>query len=237
MTAAFEFLAIAIVAANDNNLLEYGPEEQVAHAVKALEHFAKTTPLTPVDDTVIDLAGFGEAAVHFASSDSRYLLLSEVAGQLGMPVWKACDWAELQHRFAVQDQRRADEERGDGRLGYEHLRDYVDLRFMFTAEDPEAKPDAGGRRCSSYGDWLICNDRLPLFLACSPWGKEFVDNVFDHFSISMRKVWGDKLNELTAYHADGTPAPGVKLFHTDLSEEEALRKACRGPVGGLGGAS
>ena len=113
------------------------------------------------------------------------------------------------------------------------MRDYVDLNVWFTAEDPEAKPDAGGRRWSSYGDWLISNDRLPLFLACSPWGKEYVDNVFDHFSIGMQKVWGDKLNELTAYHEDGTPAPGVQLFHTGLTEEEALRKALRGPAGGL----
>lgn len=141
--------------------------------------------------------------------------------------------ADLQHGFAVQDQRRADEERGDGLLGYEYMRDYVDLNLWFIADDPEAKPDAGGRRWSAYGDWLIANDRLPLLLACSPWGKEYVDNVFDHFSIGMRKVWGDKLADLTAYRADGTPAPGVRLFHTDLTEEEALRKARRGPAGAL----
>ncbi|MEV4245244.1 hypothetical protein AB0J63_17740 [Streptosporangium canum] len=231
MTSPFNAFATTIVTANEEYLLDEGPDEQVARAVQRLEHFAKTTPLTAVQGMVIDLAGFGEAPIHFTSRDNKYLLLSEVAAQLGMPVWQADDWARLQYGYAVKDQRDHDEERGDGRLGYECMRDYLDLNFYFVQDNPEAKPDAGGHRWSTYSDWLISNDRLPLLLCCSPWGKEYMDNTMDAFAHGMRKVWGDKLKDLTAYRADGTPAPGVELFHSDLTEEDALKKARRGPSG------
>ncbi|MCW2898726.1 MAG: hypothetical protein JWO67_991, partial [Streptosporangiaceae bacterium] len=46
-----------IVAANDANLMNDGPEEQTARAIERLEHFATTTALIPIRDTMIDLAG------------------------------------------------------------------------------------------------------------------------------------------------------------------------------------
>lgn len=229
MNRMFEDFAGAIVSANDEHLLNYGPEEQVANAVERLERFAKTTPLTRVMDREVDLAGFGTAPIHFESADDRYLLLSQVAEQLGMPVWTACDWARLQHGYAIEDQRQADEDRGDGKLGYEHLRGFVDLRLSFTVENPEAKPDAGGGRWSAFGDWLISHDRLPSLILVSPWGQEYMDNTLPHFGHVARKMWGDKLASLPGVDADGNPTD-VELFSTDgLSEEEALRRARRGP--------
>jgi hypothetical protein len=222
-----------IVAANDDRLFNYGPDEQIARALEELERFARTTPLVPVADTVVDLAGFGEAAVHFDGPDDRYMLLSEVAEQLGMPVWTACEWARLERLHAVDDQRDIDERRGDGRLGWECLRGVVDLRLDFIADDPEAKPDADGKRWSSYGDWLLSTDRLPAFMLVSPWGREFMDNTFDAFAHGMRKTLGAKLDGLTAVDRQGNPMPGVELFASDLTEEEALRKARRGPSGAL----
>ena len=233
MNGIFERLATAIVATNDDHLLDYGPDEQIARAVERLEAFAKTTPLRQVEGHWVDLAGFGDAQIHFEADSDRYLLLSQVAEQLGVPIWKACKWADQEHVWAVQDQRRQDEERGDGKLGYDCLRNFIDLGFSFIQDDPEAKPDANGQRWSSYSDWLISHDRLPAFILVSPWGREFMDNTMDHFGHVMRKVWGDKLNDLTAYHADGSPATGVELFASDLTEEEALKKARRGPRGDL----
>ncbi|MEV4181684.1 hypothetical protein AB0J28_09575 [Streptosporangium canum] len=233
--AVFRTFVAAIVTSNDEYLFNDGPEEQIARAVAALEKFSTTTPLRRVDGRWVDLAGFGDAPIHFEAADDRYLLLSQVAEQLGVPIWDACKWAEHEHQWAIRDQRDQDEERGDGLLGYDCLRNFVDLKLDFVQDNPEAKPDANGKRWSDYGDWLISHDRLPAFIMVSPWGREFMNNTMDHFGHTMRKVWGDKLNDLTAYRADGTPAPGVELFASDLTEEEALRKARRGPTGGLDG--
>lgn len=227
------FIEPLVAEGNGQRLFNDGPEVQIARAVEALEKFAKTTPLHRVTDVWVDMAGFGDAPIHFDADGDRYLLLSEVANQLGVPIWTACEWADQEHLWAIQDQRHQDEERGDGRLGYDCLRDYIDLRLDFIQDNPEAKPDADGKRWSSYGDWLISDDRLPAFILVSPWGREFMDNTRDHFGHALRKVWGDKLNNLTAYGADGTPLPGVSLFASDLSEEEALKKARRGPRGDL----
>lgn len=231
MPTAFEFFAIGVVMRNEDNLMEYDTAEQIARCVQALEHFHKTTPLTFVTNEVINLAGFGEVPVHFhhAETDNRYVLLSQAAEQLGMTPWDACRWAEREHAWALTDQRREDEERGDGLLGYDYLRGLVDLRVWFIGDNPQAKPDAGGKRHSDYGDWLVGHDRIMSLMLASPWQREFMDNVQDAFAHGMKKFLGDKLSGLTAYHADGTPAPGVDLFHTDLTEEEARRKARRGP--------
>lgn len=227
-----------IVAANDAYLLDHGPEEQIATAVKRLEYFALTTPLTPVTNTFIDLAGFGEADVYFASADEPYLLLSEVAEQIGMTAWGVCEWARRDHLHAIEDQRQVDEDRGDGMLGYGCLRSLVDMGLSFIRDDPEAKPDAGGKRWSFAGDWLIAHDRIPALMCASPWSREFLDNVGPHMGMSLRKVWGDGLKGVPTYGADGQPTGGNAfddLFSGDgLTEEEALRRARRGPSGLLG---
>lgn len=240
MTAAFEFLAMAIVARNHDKLLDYDMEEQVANAVKAMEKFAKTTPLTPAEPGhMIDLAGFGAAPVHFIGPEHPYLLLSEVAEALGMPVWEACVWADKEQLHAIQDQRELDEKRGDGRLGWECLSDYCDLRLSFVvhhADDyPGANPDADGKKWDFYGDWLISHDRLLTFIAASPWGKELMTNMGDLFAHAAKKFFAGDLADLPAIRADGTPATAAEMFHTDLTLEEARRKARRGPAGGLDG--
>ncbi|MFI6510047.1 hypothetical protein ACIBCT_20780 [Streptosporangium sp. NPDC050855] len=236
MRAVFEKFAADIVARNDDHLLDYGPEEQIAKAVEALEKFSKTTPIAlALPGHMIDLAGFGAAPVHFEGTEDRYLLLSEVAEALGVPVWEACDWADKQQLHALQDQRGLDEERGDGRLGWECLRGYCDLNLSFVvhhADDyPGAEPDANGKKWDFYGDWLISHDRLLAFIADSPWSKEFMTNMSDLFAHGMKKFFGDDIKDLPAYRADGTPATAADMFHTDLTEEEARQKARRGPRG------
>lgn len=242
MSSHFESFVAEIVARNDDNLLDYGPEEQVATAVKALERFAVQTPLRAAEPGhMIDLAGFGEAPVHFYGPEDRYLLLSEVATALGMPVWEACDWADQEHLEAIQAQREIDEERGDGRLGWQCLRGYCDLKFSFIAHHaddyPHCKPDAKGQKWDFYGDWLISHDRLLAFIGASPWSKELMDNMSDLFAHAAKKFFTGDLSALPAIRSDGTPATAAELFHTDLTEEEARRKASRGPNGVLEGGS
>lgn len=227
--------AEALVAKHDALLCNEGPEEQMARVVAALDRVSKVSLFAPMHaEVVVDLAGFGEAPVVYVTEKEDYLLLSDIAEALGWPLHKADAWARPQHGYAISDQRDRDEERGDGRLGWECLLDYIDLRLDLIEDDPEARPDAGGRRWSHSGDWLISKDRLPVLLMSSPWGKEFMDNSLPAFGHAMRNVWGDKLKDIPTVNLDGTPTGGNaydNMFSTDgLTEEEALRRARRGPA-------
>lgn len=224
-----------IVAKHDDRLINDGPEEQTARAIAALERIGAVTTFGPTHaGGIVDLAGFGEAPIVYITKDEDYVLLSDVAEALGWPLYKAHEWAQQENAWAIQDQRDKDEERGDGRLGWECLTDYIDLRLDLFEPDPE-HPDRdahGSRRIKSAGDWLVSKDRLPALLCSSPWGKEFLDNVGDHMGLTFQKVWGDKLKDSPTLHADGTPTGKTAwdMFSSDLTEEEALRKARRGPA-------
>ncbi|MFF3558944.1 hypothetical protein ACFYXS_02730 [Streptomyces sp. NPDC002574] len=217
---------------HDDHLCNEGPTEQGVRMLKRIDAFVRHTPLRPVFGMTFDLAGFGCVPVHFESDDAKYVLLSECAEELGWSLPKAHEWAERQYQWDIVDQRRADEERGDGRLGYEGLRGYVDLQLDLIMDDPEAKPDSSGAQWSTAGDWLVSSDRLPWLLSCSPWGQEFFMNTVDAFSHAFVKNFGEQLKDVPTYGTDGQPTGGnalEDLFHTDLTEEEALRKARRGP--------
>lgn len=212
---AFHDLAWSIVRRNENNLSDYTAEEQRDRVLRSLLRFHETTPLSPVNDgTMIDLAGFGSVRVYFASGEDRYVLLSEVADELGWAIWDACDWARSEWLDSLEAQREQDEDSEDRRIGWDCLRDQVDLRACFVADDPAASPDASGHRWSVYGDWLISTDRLFSALLSSPWGKEFMANAKDLMRHASREVFGDQF---------GAPAP-------ELSKDEAVRRARQGLV-------
>ncbi|NMI57093.1 MULTISPECIES: hypothetical protein [unclassified Streptomyces] len=234
------FLGFAeqLVAKYDAHLLNCGPEEQTAMVLRAMERLNGIAALTPVEDTEVDLAGFGKAPMLYTASygnrAAEYLLLSDVAEALGWFMPRAHRFAEKMAGFDLEDQRREDEERGDGRLGWNRMRDYIRLDLELIIDDPKSKPDAGGRRMSDFSDWLVSRDRLPALLSASPWSKEFMDNTMPAFGYAMRAAWGDKLKNIPTVAADGTPTGGNAyddLFSTDgLTEEEAQRRARRGPA-------
>ncbi|MBB4699318.1 hypothetical protein [Sphaerisporangium siamense] len=231
---AFEQFAKTIVARVEEDLCDYGPDEQAARVVEALTKFNTHTPITPaLPGEMVDLAGFGQAPVYFYGPEGKYCLLSEVAQALGMPIWEACKWARQQHLHALEDQREMDEERGDGLLGYACLRDYLDLRLWCVAEKSEINPATGQPRHIDYGDYLLSRDRLLAFIAASPWGKELMSNMSDLFAHGMKKFMSGTLNDVPVVrmNGDGTviPASVDELFHTDLTEEQARAKALRGP--------
>jgi hypothetical protein len=237
----FGHLALRIVQRNEDNLFNDGPDVQIKRATEQMERFHRTTPLAPVHDTAVDLAGFGTAPVHFAAGDEQYLLLSEVAEALGVPVWQACRWAREEWLWAVEEQRDTDEKRGDGRLGWELLRDYCDLRLDFITDDPEAKPDADGRRWSSYGDWLISTDRIPSFILSSPWRAEFLRNTRGLFAhAAVKSGLADLLDGVQTYRQPPWDGPAEPTGETlgdrfrrraeVIDEADAIEQARRGPV-------
>lgn len=215
----YEKFAAMVVARHDDRdgerLMNTGPEDQVPYVASKLMHFAKTTPLVPVINTDISLAGFGVVPAHFAYGTTRYMLLSEITEALGWQIQKAVKWADNDYDMALRDQRDLDEQRGDGRLGYECLRDYLDLGVDALVDDPEANPDAGGQRWSHTGDWLVSDDRLPWLLSCSNWGEEYMDNTRDLMRHAFTGAFGSSVPE---------------AFRPALPHDEALRRARRGPA-------
>lgn len=160
--------AAKAVARHDNRegerLLNCGPQEQVDYVASKIQRFDKSTPLTRVKDMEENLDNRGAVPVHFMHGETRYLLLSEIAEAVDWPIQTAVKWATQEAEFALRDQREADEERGDGLLGYDCMRDYIDLGVDSFIDDPEAKPDGGGQRWSQTGDWLISHRRLEYLL-------------------------------------------------------------------------
>jgi hypothetical protein len=226
------------------HLMDEGPAEQAKRITAALNKFHATVPLYPVrsQDISINLFGFGRASVHFVTFDEdgdvneRYLLLSEVAEQLGVPLHRADEWARQDWNDALRSQRERDEERGE--LGWECLRDLVDLGLNMIVDDEQANPDAGGHRWSHAGDWLISDDRLLAFLTVSPWNREFLDNASALFGHAFKNSGlGERLKDVPAYTADGTPTGTTAydaLCDTEgLTVEEARERAMRGPSGPL----
>lgn len=234
----FQRFAEQLVAKHDDHLLNCGPEEQTAMVLRAMGRLNRIAALTPVLDMDVDLAGFGKAPMlytaDYGNRTVEYLLLSDVAEALGWFMPRAHRFAEQMAGFDLEDQRREDEERGDGRIGWNRMRDYIRLDLELIIDDPTSKPDAGGRRMSDYSDWLVSRDRLPALLSASPWSKEFMDNTMPAFGYAMRAAWGDKLKNIPTVTADGAPTGGNAyddLFSTDgLTQEEAQRRARRGPV-------
>lgn len=232
MITSFKGFAEHVVSRHDCDLLDYGPDEQAERVVRAMERLNNFAPLTPVIGTSLDLAGFGSTPVLFRSATDMYVLLSDISEQLGWFHPRAYEWAEKRAAGATQEQRLIDEKRGDGRLGWECMHNHIDLGLWLCTDDPEAKPDAGGRRWSYSGDWLISRDRIPDLLSSSPWGKEYMDNSMDAFQHAAREIFGDKLKQSPVIGPDGQPTGGnaYDLFEPELPKDEALRKARRGPA-------
>lgn len=255
-TARISFNGFGLEVAYHHNqadgvqLMEDGPTEQAARVTAALTKFHAHTPLYPVrsQDISVNLFGFGRAPVHFVTfdddgqADERYLLLSEVAEQLGVPLHKAHEWARDDWADALSSQRERDEERGE--LGWECLQDLADLGLWMTVDDDQANPDAGGKRWSTAGDWLISAGRLLAFMTVSPWCTEFLDNAGPLFSHAfLHSGLADTLGEVATYRQppwDGPMEPTGSTLGDhfrreaeEIPEDEAARRAMRGPSGPL----
>lgn len=226
-------------AAADMHLMDEGPREQAARATGHLERLHARLPLFPVrtQHATVDLFGFGRAPVHYVTQaddedgdHTQYLLLSELAEPLGIPLGRAHDWARQEEVDSLRAQRERDEETGT--VGWECLNDVVDLGIWATVDDPEAKPDADGKRWSYAGEWLVSDDRILSLMTVSPWNAEFLSNAKHLFGHAFRNTMGDALKGVPTYTADGTPT-GTSAYDLladtgGLSVEEARRRAMRG---------
>jgi len=221
-------------------LMDEGPDEQAERVVTRLLRLHEHRPLWPIHDPthMINLWGFGGVQVHYVvfgddgNAEYRYVLLSELAEALGVHPAKADRWLQMELNQSLQAQREKDEERGE--LGWECVFDVVDLGLSLIADDPEAKPDAGGLRWSHASDALVEADRLLSFMTVSPWQEEFMKNSSALWGHAFRHAFGDKLADSPVYDSDGNVIPGKSgldfLGDTEgLSPEEAAKRALKGP--------
>ncbi|MCD0450786.1 hypothetical protein LO762_16535 [Actinocorallia sp. API 0066] len=221
-------------------LMNEGPAEQAKRGLENLNRVYAHRKLFPVlDPTVmINLWGFGGVQVHFVTfgpddkATHRYVLMSELAEALAVHPAHADKWLHMEQEQALRAQREHDEEAGT--LGWDYVLDVIDLGLDMIVDDPEAKPDRDGRRRSHASDALIEADRLLSFMTISPWNREFLDNSSALWGHAFRHAFGDKLAESPVFDSDGNAIPGKSaadfLGDTEgLTEEEAARRAIRGP--------
>jgi hypothetical protein len=243
--------ARTVVTDLEEHLCDEGPDEQEQRVIKALEKFNAHTPIQPYVEP-INAFGFAHTLCVFASDPSKptgvYLRLLPLAEQLGITPGKAQSWAKDEYNQSLQAQRENDEERGDGRIGWECLRSVVDLGLFLVMDDEEANPDQSGRRWSFASEWLISLDRLMSLILISPWSKEFMANTRGLMSYAMQKSGleermrdvkaivrrTDVDGEETWEQSDRTLADAFAEDRDGLSEAEATRRAFSGPAGALG---
>ncbi len=241
----FREFAAKVVAEQDDNLLDEGPEVQTENVVKALEKVhARRSLFSYV--TEINAFGFGTTQTCFATADAgprdTYLQLFPLANAIGIPIANAAKLAESKRLFAIEDQRRHDEE--SGHLGWDYLNDWISLDLWLILDDPSANPDAGGRKWTHGSDWLVSLDRLTELVMLSPWGKEFMDNAQPMFSYAFKASGleakaGGVGSIVRRVAEDGTEswvpsgrtlADALAEDREGLTEDEARARAFRGPV-------
>ncbi|TDC47654.1 hypothetical protein E1281_25985 [Actinomadura sp. KC345] len=232
-------------AADDIHLMDEGPREQAARITERLTALHDREPLYPVtlQKVTADLFGFGRAQVHFVTQDgdddgrpdAQYFLLSELAEPLGIPLHKAHEWAQREDVDALRAQRERDEERGF--LGWDFMNDVIDLGVWLTVPDPEARPDADGKRWSTAGEWLVSDRRLLSLMTASPWSHEWFENSRPLFAHAMlASGLAAKLEDVPTYRTDdGEAVPTgdtlgdhIREDAAQMSVQEAVRRAMRG---------
>jgi hypothetical protein len=254
-TTRLSFLNLGVFTAHRHDttegvhLMEDGIEGQADRVVAALERLHGRVPLWPVatEGVTADLFGFGRAPVQFVTQEPdqdgrqvRYFLLSELAEPLGIPLHKAHAWAEWEAVDALRAQRERDEEAGA--LGWDCLNDVVDLGIYLTVDDPEAAPDASGKRWSIAGEWLVSDRRLLALMTASPWSHVFYENarpLMAHAFINsgMADLLGGVPTYMTVETYDGETKTGptgdtlgdhIREDAARMPVEEAAERAMRG---------
>lgn len=242
---SFKNFGYLVALRHDNadgvHLMDEGPKEQGERAAAQLERFHdRISKLYQVPgDVEANLFGFGRAPVHFVTYGAdgqaveQFMLLSEVAEALAVPLHRAHEWARDDQLDAIRSQRELDEKTGV--IGWDCLKDLIDLRLDMIVDDPDAKPDHDGRRWSHAGDWLISRDRLLAFMTISPWNKEFLDNAGPLFGHAFRESGlAERLKDVPTYTGDGVPTGTSAADHLcdteGLTVEEARDRAMRGPA-------
>lgn len=213
--------------------MEATSDEQTDLIVEALNRLDGFSPLTLVDETETTLVdGLKPLPVRYASTTDVYVLLSDVVRQLRWFQPRAHAWAEIEYGRALADQRRRDEERGDGCLGWDLIRGYIDLGLYLSVDDPDAHPDADGQHWSESGDWLISTDKLPWLLTC--WRNSRPAEVDDFNEIATgftsSNIWRGAVHEASAeFHRERPGGGDVSLIGhrawkklTPVEQAEAL---------------
>jgi len=166
-------LALDVVERHRKHLVDAPFNVQVGGLLQRLERIHCRSPLTVPTGTHLDLNGFGSVLVRVQAADDSFVLASDVAEALGWTALEAWKWARDEYRNDVERQRRADEDRDDGLLGWEHVSTLYDTGLILEAPDDGTLSGPAGALLRRHGDFLIAGSRVPNLSLASPRGSDY----------------------------------------------------------------
>ncbi|MCP2168113.1 hypothetical protein [Goodfellowiella coeruleoviolacea] len=198
---------------------------------------------------------FGYGTVHEVLSGSEghgYFWGHEAANALGWDQAEFAKWSEEQWHWDLVMQREADEE--SGTLGWDCIHHYPMHVNVWQGEgnsrDHYVNGVMQGPIMRYWTDlYLISTDRLMGMMMSSPWGEEWFESVKPMLSwgfkksgledlLSGVKTYTDDVNslgEVETRETGGSLGDSIARDREGVTEEEAIRRAFRGPVFDQGG--
>lgn len=200
----------------------------------------------PGGGPVINLFGFGTVPEVLTEVDletgvvkpAGYFWGHDAAAALGWDGAKFTEWAESQRKFDLIAQRSEDEE--SGALGWDCIRHHPMGLHVWqggrSSEDHYVDGQMRGPIMRYWGDlYLIHSDRVMSLMSASPWSAEFMSNLIPLMAWGMKRSGLEENARDVPTYVDGAPTGGTlaDMFARDregITEEEAARRAMRGPV-------
>ncbi|MEU6641261.1 hypothetical protein ABZ863_01785 [Saccharomonospora sp. NPDC046836] len=228
--------------------------EQVTDELFALITREDVIVMPPDERRMLDLFGFGrvQEVLTEVNVDTvtfgvhGYVWGHEVAEALGWDAANFAEWARDQWKWDLVTQREEDVQTGT--VGWECIRHHPMRVDVWQGEGRSDDHYVDGRMsgpitrywCDLY---LIHTDRIMSMMLNSPWGKEFMDSVIPLMSHAMRAsgleerakdvpTYRTHVNSLGEVETEvaGSLADMFARDREGISEEEARRRAFRGPV-------
>jgi hypothetical protein len=212
----------------------------------------------PAEQRWIDLFGYGKVreVLTEVDLDNRtfgvhgYLWGHEVAEALGWDAAEFAKWALDQWRWDIVSQR--DEDVETGVVGWDCIHHHPMHVSVWQGDGCSSEHcDDGGMMSGPilryWADlYLIHTDRVMSMMLSSPWGKEWMNSVkpmmayaFKHSGLEDKAkdvpTYRHRENSLgeTETEVTGSLADMIAEDRDGYSEEEARRRAFRGPVGSI----
>lgn len=210
-------------------------------------------PTDLLDEETINLFGFGRVRQLLrkfdkdtgAATRDGYFWGHEAAAALGWDGAQFAKWCDSMRGFDLSEQRHRDEEAGT--LGWDYLKYHPMGVSVWVGDDASDDHYVNGGMSGPimryWQDiWLIDTDRLMAMMSASPWSSEFMDAViplmshaFAHSGLEERakdvpayQRRENSLGEVTT-EVVGSLADMFARDREGISEEEAVRRAMRGP--------
>lgn len=238
------------------------PEEFVAKIDAEVEKIRRRNALaipSAGSGTLIDLFGYGKVR-EVLSPPSRaaaedgvhgFFWGHDAAEALGWDTAEFIKWCQRERAWELDDQRREDEE--SGVVGWGCLNIFPLGVEVWQGEGDSRDHHVNGMMSGPimryWGDlWLVSTSKILPMMSSSPWSREWMDSVIPMMAFGLQasgleeQIGGlgsysartNSLGETTFEPTGRTLADHFAADREGYTEEEAIRRAFRGPVADLG---